>query len=119
MASSPDDRFNNQSGHPPAGKEVSERMSTNEADRPDGHLGELHFGPTETLDIFSVPNDGKPLWVQECAGLQQARKIMHQIAASSPGEYFIFHVHSGTVVERIASNGASPNVDGSFSKDGH
>ncbi len=83
----------------------------------DGHANGLR--PTETLDIFSVPSDGKPIWIRECAGLQQAREIMQQIAASSPGEYFIFHVPTGAVIERITVDGAAPNVDGSFSKDGH
>jgi hypothetical protein len=58
------------------------------------------------FDIFKRLPDGHPLWVKAVDGIEEARAQLFRLAASSPGEYFIYSVHSGCVVQsRIASGG--------------
>jgi len=51
-----------------------------------------------TLDIFKRLPDGHPLWVKAVDGLEEARAQLVRLAASAPGEYFVYSVQHGRVV---------------------
>jgi len=58
------------------------------------------------FDIFRRLPDGHPLWVKAVDGLEEARAQLGRLAASSPGEYFIYNVQHGCVVQSgVASAG--------------
>jgi hypothetical protein len=58
------------------------------------------------FDIFKRLPDGHPLWLKAVDGLEEARAQLVRLAASSPGEYFIYSVQNACVVQsRIASGG--------------
>jgi hypothetical protein len=50
------------------------------------------------FDIFKKLPDGHPLWVKAVEGLEEAKSQLARIAASSPGEYFIYSVRNACVV---------------------
>ena len=50
------------------------------------------------FDIFKKLPDGHPLWVKAVDGLEEAKAQLARLAASSPGEYFIYNVRNGCVV---------------------
>jgi hypothetical protein len=50
------------------------------------------------FDIFKKLPDGHPLWVKAVDGLEEARAQLARLAASSPGEYFIYNVRDGCVM---------------------
>jgi hypothetical protein len=50
------------------------------------------------LDIFKKLPDGHPLWVKAVDGLEEARAQLACLAASSPGEYFIYSLQNSSVV---------------------
>ena len=50
------------------------------------------------FDIFKKLPDGHPLWVKAVDGLEEARAQLACLAASSPGEYFIYSLRTGRVV---------------------
>jgi hypothetical protein len=50
------------------------------------------------FDIFKKLPDGHPLWVKAVEGLEEARAQLARLAASSPGEYFIYSVRNGRVI---------------------
>lgn len=56
-----------------------------------------------TFDIFSGV-DQDALWIEAVEGLEEARKRMREIAAGSPGDYFIFDTGAGQIVDRIQSS---------------
>jgi hypothetical protein len=64
--------------------------------RPDGSTGE-----TDMFDIFSGISDRHALWVEAVVGIRQARARVEQIAELEPGDYFIFHAHSGGILARV------------------
>jgi hypothetical protein len=47
------------------------------------------------FDIFKKLPDGHPLWVKAVDGLEEARVQLARLAATSPGEYFIYSVRNG------------------------
>ena len=51
-------------------------------------------------DIFSGESDRDAIWIEAVIGIDQARARMEQIAASTPGDYFIF-AHGGGIVARV------------------
>jgi len=51
-----------------------------------------------TLDIFRKLPDGHPLWVKAVDGLEEARAQLARLAASAPGEYFVYSVQQARVV---------------------
>ena len=56
------------------------------------------------FDIFKKLPDGHPLWVKAVDGLEEAKNQLSRLAASSPGEYFIYSAREGCVVQgRIAA----------------
>ena len=50
------------------------------------------------FDIFRKLPDGQPLWVKAVDGLEEAKSQLACLAASSPGEYFIFSARNGCIV---------------------
>ena len=51
------------------------------------------------FDIFKKLPDGHPMWVKAVDGLEEAKAQLARLAASSPGEYFIYSVRNGRVVQ--------------------
>jgi hypothetical protein len=51
------------------------------------------------FDIFKKLPDGHPLWVKAVDGLEEAKTQLARLAASAPGEYFIYSVKCARVVE--------------------
>jgi hypothetical protein len=58
------------------------------------------------FDIFKKLPDGHPLWVKAVDGLEEARIQLARLAATSPGEYFIYSLRNGCVVHgKLAPEG--------------
>ena len=53
-----------------------------------------------SFDIFSGTPDRNPVWLEAVEGLSNARARMHEIAAKTPGQYFVFSTDSQAVVAR-------------------
>ncbi len=51
------------------------------------------------FDIFKKLPDGHPMWLKAVEGLEEARVQLARLAASGPGEYFIYSVCKGCVVQ--------------------
>jgi len=51
------------------------------------------------FDIFKRLPDGDPLWVKAVDGLEEAMAQLARLAASTPGEYFIYSVKQGRVLQ--------------------
>jgi hypothetical protein len=58
------------------------------------------------FDIFKKLPDGHPLWVKAVDGLEEARAQLARLAANSPGEYFIYSVRNGCVIQEGMAAGA-------------
>jgi hypothetical protein len=58
------------------------------------------------FDIFKKLRDGHPLWVKAVDGLEEARAQLARLAASSPGEYFIYSVQNACVMQARIACGA-------------
>jgi hypothetical protein len=58
------------------------------------------------FDIFQRLADGHPLWVKAVDGLEEAKAQLAHLAASSPGEYFIYSVRQRCVVQTKMATGA-------------
>jgi hypothetical protein len=58
------------------------------------------------FDIFKKLPDGHPLWVKAVDGLEEAKNQLARLAASSPGEYFIYSTRKGCVVQGRMAAGA-------------
>jgi hypothetical protein len=58
------------------------------------------------FDIFKKLPDGYPLWVKAVDGLEEAKAQLARLAASSPGEYFIYSVRNGSVIQARMATGA-------------
>jgi hypothetical protein len=57
------------------------------------------------FDIFMRLPDGHPIWVKAVDGLDEAKNQLARLAVSSPGEYFIYNVQNGDIVQgRIAAD---------------
>lgn len=52
-------------------------------------------------DVFSGSNDHDAIWQCSAEGLQNAQHEMNRLAATCPGQYFIFYTGDQTVVARI------------------
>jgi hypothetical protein len=50
------------------------------------------------FDIFKRLPDGHPLWVKAVEGLEEAKAQLARLAASAPGEYFIYSVRNARIV---------------------
>jgi hypothetical protein len=54
-----------------------------------------------SLDIFSGELDKDAMWLESVEGLSNARARMEQIAADTPGRYFIYSVRSHAMLAQI------------------
>jgi hypothetical protein len=68
----------------------------------------LIWGPLmdAKFDIFKKLPDGHPLWVRAVVGLEEAKNQLARLAASSPGEYFIYSARNGRIVQGRMAAGA-------------
>jgi hypothetical protein len=58
------------------------------------------------FDIFKTLPDGEPLWVKAVEGLEEAKAQLVRLMASAPGEYFIYSVRNGRIINpQMASQG--------------
>jgi hypothetical protein len=55
------------------------------------------------FDIFMRLPDGQPVWIKAVHTLEEAELQLAQLAAKSPGDYFIFNVHNGQVTVPMTS----------------
>ncbi len=56
-----------------------------------------------TFDIFSGAPEEHGLWIEAVEGLSKARERMGQMAAQTPGKYFLFSGGSQSILSRIQS----------------
>jgi hypothetical protein len=54
------------------------------------------------FDIFKRLRNGKPLWITEVHGLEEARERTSRLAHIAPGEYLIYSQQKGIIVEYIS-----------------
>jgi hypothetical protein len=55
----------------------------------------------ETFDIWSGTLQNHGRWLETVVGLANTRKRMHELAAQSPGPYFIFNPWNGCVLDEV------------------
>lgn len=53
---------------------------------------------TAKFDIFKKLPDGQPVWIKAVESLEEAKRQLMQIAAHTPGDYFIFNTGNGQVI---------------------
>lgn len=53
------------------------------------------------FDIFSGSPDKDAMWVEAVAGLANARQRMEDLAFDVPGRYFLFSIHSRSLLAQI------------------
>jgi hypothetical protein len=53
---------------------------------------------TAKFDLFMRLPDGQPIWIKAVERLEDARNELAQIAAHTPGNYFIFNASNGQLV---------------------
>jgi len=51
------------------------------------------------FDIFKILPDGRPLWIRAVDGLDEAKNHIGRMATTSPGEYFLFNIRNGSIIE--------------------
>jgi hypothetical protein len=55
----------------------------------------------ETYDIFSGTTNKDAVWLEAVIGLDEARRCVKSRAASVPGNYFVFHAETRSILMRI------------------
>jgi hypothetical protein len=66
----------------------------------------LDNGPLFEKDdfyIFSGSSEEDAVWLESVAGFFNAKRRVTELAATSPGDYFIFHTRSHLIVVKISS----------------
>jgi hypothetical protein len=58
------------------------------------------------FDIFKKLPDGHPMWLKAVEGLEEAKVQLARLAASGSGEYFIYCVRKGCVVQEAIGSRA-------------
>jgi hypothetical protein len=58
---------------------------------------------TAKFDIFKRLPDGHPIWVKAVDGLDEAKRQLARLTASSSDEYFIYNIQKGCVIQSEAS----------------
>lgn len=53
------------------------------------------------FDIFSGSPDSDAMWIEAVCGLTAARERMEELAMQIPGRYFLFSIHSRTLLAKI------------------
>jgi hypothetical protein len=55
-----------------------------------------------SFDIFSgLPNDKDAAWLETVEGLGNACTRMKELAAGTPGPYFVFHAYARTILASV------------------
>ena len=72
---------------------------------------------TDVFDVFCGSSERNAIWLEAVIGLSKAKDRMQAIAAAEPGDYFVYHVATKTVLSRI-SNGPSKSGRKHRSKSG-
>lgn len=54
-----------------------------------------------TFDVWSGTPEKNARWLETVAGLANARQRMKELAAQTPGHYFIFSVWNGCILDQI------------------
>ncbi len=62
----------------------------------------------EKFDLFMRLPDGQPIWIKAVESLEVARNQLAQMAASSPGEYFIFNTTNGQLITDFGDPSIGP-----------
>lgn len=56
----------------------------------------------QSLDIFRILSDGKPLWVEKVKNREEARKRIAQLVAALPAEYRVHDPRTHAFVDVFA-----------------
>ena len=65
------------------------------------------------FDIFRGINEKDATWLEAASSLSEARLRMNELAAKTPGQYFVFSQESSSVVARTdPRKSASPSSGG-------
>jgi hypothetical protein len=57
---------------------------------------------TDTFDIFTgFPGRSTSSWAEAVIGIDRALARMQEIAATNPGDYFIYSARNGSILGRI------------------
>ena len=59
------------------------------------------FEQEPRFDIFSGSPDNDAMWIEAVCGLAAARERMEELALQIPGRYFLFSIHSRTLLAKI------------------
>ena len=62
------------------------------------------------FDVFRRLPDGQPLWIQAVDGLHEAKLLSLRLAATSPGEYFIYNPRDGSIISALDLQPARTSV---------
>ena len=65
-----------------------------------------------TFDIFRGATDRDAVWIEAVSGLSSARRRMEEIAAGSPGQYFVFGPQSHSILARIDTRKSPASSEG-------
>lgn len=55
--------------------------------------------------FFGVPGDSNVLWKESAAGLGAADEKMRELAAKTPGSYFIFDALNSEIIAKMDNSG--------------
>jgi hypothetical protein len=66
---------------------------------------------SEMFDIFSGVDDRDAVWIESAVGIDDAEKRMQEIAAEKPGDYFVFHVPSHSVLSRVSATALAAEAE--------
>jgi hypothetical protein len=58
----------------------------------------------EKFDLFMRLPNGQPVWIKAVESLEDAKNQLAQMAANSPGEYFIFNAMNGQLITDFPDN---------------
>jgi hypothetical protein len=56
---------------------------------------------TDSFDLFAGAPDRDAAWLETVVGLEAAKERVNELAAENPGEYFVFHSRSHTVLVHL------------------
>ena len=59
---------------------------------------------TDTFDLFAGAPDRDGAWLESAVGLEKATNRLNELAAENPGEYFVFHSRSHTVLVHLINS---------------
>lgn len=63
---------------------------------------------TRPFEIFQAESDGNVLWRGSAASLEEANSVIKELAAKTPGEYFIWNHQTGKKLSLSGRNSNKP-----------